>query len=389
MVDENSLPTNHGGLVFPLDMFRPTMLAAVLAEGLIAQARNILDAQLELIRHPEMRLVLGRIHGSVMGDDPAKFWRENAELALAASQVLPQQLFQYWVDGGEKPRQGFIVAQRGQALAAQDATADQLPEDAQPEDWPVAQLLTQLQVSAEELASGFADGPRVSLSLIDREGDDREMLMTLVGQPPEDPENPETGAVTENQAPGGADPSDPRAQAGPQKPQRASVEDDRKRRASEHQAELDARLARAQSMHADLPYVVDALGVVVAPRGAELADTDILSPYFVAKLDDDIPRGLPRALHDELRGKRADFAVVVEFLSEVFAETGPLSKPIFEAQGELQTLGGTEVRILEVLAPRLGRGTFIRRARAGVFVSRTPDSALPEALILSLLDGQG
>ncbi|MCA9702040.1 MAG: hypothetical protein KC431_31245, partial [Myxococcales bacterium] len=154
---ENSLPSNHpsnhGGLVFPLDTFRPTMLAAALAEGLIAQARNILDARLELIRHPEVpQLVLGRIVGSVIGDDPAGFWRENPELGLIASQVMRHQLFQYWVVGGEDPRQGFIVAQRGQALAAQDATLEQIPAGSHPDEWPVAQLLMQLQITMEELA---------------------------------------------------------------------------------------------------------------------------------------------------------------------------------------------------------------------------------------------
>lgn len=392
MVDDISLPSSHGGLVFPLDMFRPTMLAAVLAEGLISQARNILDAKLELTRHPEIQLVLARIVGSVVDGNSATFWRENVELAVMASQVLPRQLFVYWVQGEPAPRQGFLVVQRGQVLAAQDATADQLPPDATEADWPVAQLLMQLQVDPDELAGGFDGGPRVEISLMDREGDDRQLLMTLAGRPPgadqagqpagqgagsSDP----TAAGASSQAPAGA-------ATGTGAPKRLTVEEDRKRRAAEHQAELDARAARADSIRADLPYTIDALGIVVAPKHTELADTDILRPFCVSKLDGDVPAGLDPELRASLQGKRIDFAVPVAFLSEVFAGEGPLTKPAFEQASQPRSIGGAQVRVLEVLAPRLGRGTLIRRDRAGVFVSRTPDLQLPEALIVSLLNQQ-
>jgi hypothetical protein len=384
MLDDIAMPSNHGGLVFPLDMFRPTMLAAALAEGLIAQARNIVDAKLELTRHPEIQLVLARIVGSVVENDSAKFWRENVELGLIASQVLPRQLFVYWVATDPEPRQGFIVAQRGQVLAAQDATADQLPPDATPADWPVAQLLMQLQLEAEELADGFFGGPRVELSLMDREGDDRQLLMTLVGQPQGEPEAPAAGAQPQAQKP-----SSPQARPQsdePRAPKRVSAEEDRKRRAAEHQAELDARQAKAESIHADLPYLVDELGVVVAPKGAELADTDILSPYVVSKLAGELPPGLPRELSERLQGKRIDLAVPVEFLSEVFVGDKPLSKPTFEAQAQTRELGGHTVKLIEVLGPRLGRGSYIRGSSGGVFVSRTPEQPLPDALIIALLE---
>jgi hypothetical protein len=406
MVDDISLPSSHGGLVFPLDMFRPTMLAAVLAEGLISQARNILDAKLELIRHPEIQLVLARIVGSVVDGNSATFWRENVELAVLASQVLPRQLFVYWVQGEPAKRQGFLVVQRGQVLAAQDATADQLPPDATEADWPVAQLLMQLQVDPDELASGFEGGPRVELSLMEREGDDRELLMTLAGRPPGaeqagpagQPGQPSPGpkasgpapaSPTAGQAqPAGAGPGGS-ASAGAAGSKRLSVEEDRKRRAAEHQAELDARAAKADSIRADLPYMIDELGIVVAPKKTELADTDILRHYSVSKLDGDLPAGLDRELQASLQSKRVDFAVPVAFLSEVFAGEGPLTKPAFEQASQPRSIGGREVRVLEVLAPRLGRGTLIRRDRAGVFVSRTPDLPLPEALIVELLDRQG
>jgi hypothetical protein len=388
MLDDIAMPSNHGGLVFPLDMFRPTMLAAALAEGLIAQARNIIDAKLELTRHPEIQLVLARIVGSVVENDSAKFWRENVELGLIASQVLPRQLFVYWVATEPEPRQGFIVAQRGQVLAAQDATADQLPPDATAADWPVAQLLLQLQLEAEELADGFYGGPRVELSLMDREGDDRQLLMTLVGQPPDEPEAPAASAQPQAQAQAQKPPAQARPQADESRaPKRVSADEDRKRRAAEHQAELDARQAKAESIHADLPYLLDELGVVVAPKGAELADADILRSYVSSKFAGEVPRGLPRELQERLQGKRLDFAVPVEFLSEVFLGDKPLSKPIFEAQAQTRELAGHTVKVLEVLGPRLGRGSYIRGGRGGVFVSRTPDMQLPEALIAALLEG--
>lgn len=408
MVDDISMPSSHGGLVFPLDMFRPTMLAAVLAEGLVSQVRNILDAKLELTRHPEIQLVLARIVGTVVGDDSATFWRENVELAVMASQILPRQLFVYWVQGQPAPRQGFLVVQRGQVLAAQDATADQLPPDATEADWPVAQLLMQLQVDPDELASGFFGGPRVEIPLMDHEGDDRELLMTLAGRPPGAESAQAAPAPPQAQAaptPGGPRGPAPAAAApaasslagpagaassaaGAAAAKRLSVDEDRKRRAAEHQAELDARAAKANTIRADLPYSIDELGIVVAPKNTELADTDILQHYCVSKLDGDVPAGLDRELRAQLQGKRIDFAVPVAFLSEVFSEEGPLSKPAFEQHGQLRQLAGTEVRVLEVLAPRLGRGTFIRRERAGVFVSRLPELPLPEALIAALLDSQ-
>lgn len=381
MLDDD-LPSIHGGLIFPLDMFRPTMLAAALAEGLIAQVRNINDATLELTRHPEIQLVIARIRGSVVGDDEASFWRENVELGLIASQVLPRQLFLYWMAGEPDPRQGFVVAMRGQLAHSAEATPDSLPPDATEEDWPVTQLLAQLQLTPEELASGFAGGPRIELSLMDREGDDRSLLMTLAGQQPEGAEAPPPG--TEGEAGPGVANDDGAAPA-----KRLSVEDDQKRRAAEHQAELDARKAKADSIRAELPFVIDELGLVVAPRGAELADTDILSAYVVRELSGDLPPGVDRDLTKQLQGKRVDFVVPVEFLSEVFAEDGPLTKAVFEAEGTLRELGGAELRVLEVLGPRLGRGSFIRRGRAGVFVSRTPDQPLPEALIVDVLDQQG
>jgi hypothetical protein len=403
MVDDVSMPSSFGGLLFPLDMFRPTTLAAVLAEGLVSQVKNILDAKLVLTRHPQIQVVIARIEGSVIDGDEAKFWRDNVELALMASQVLPRQLFLYYVvaeDGiNPEPRQGFVVAQRGQVLAAEDATADQLPPDALPEDWPVERLLAQLGLHYEDLALGFPGGPTIELSLVEREGDDRELLMTLAGQtgrpegaeaapaPAAAPAPGRPAAARPTPAPAAAQPGAPASKDAPARPKRITVEEDQKRRAAEQQAANEAREAKAASMRADLPYVVDEHGIVVALK-AELGDADILEPFVTKKLNGDLPPGLPRNLQESLQGKRIDFAVAVEFLSEVFVGDRPLAKPTFEAQAEARTIAGQPVKLLEALAPRLGKGTFIRRERAGVFVSRTPDLPLPESLIVTLLDRQ-
>ncbi len=404
------LPGNFGGMLFPLDMFRPTTLAAVLADALVSQVKNILDAKLVLIRHPQVQVVIARIEGSVIGDDEAQFWRENVELALMASQVLPRQLFLYYVvadDGvNPEPRQGFVVAQRGQVLAAEDATADQLPPDALPEDWPVERLLAQLGLHYEDLACGFPGGPRVELSLVDRDGDDRELLMALAGQPsaPAESEAPASRpaparaggpapppaaapAPARAGAPAPAQPGSGPGPGAPAKPKRITVEEDQKRRAAEQHAANEAREAKAASIRSDLPCLIDELGIVVSPE-ADLGDTDILEPFVTRKLAGDLPAGLSRDLQDSLQGKRIDFVVKVEFLSEVFVGERPLVKPVFEAQAEARMIGGHAVKVLEVLGPRLGKGTLIRRDRAGVFVSRTPDLPLPEALIVSLLDKQ-
>ncbi len=181
---------SHGGILFQLEMFRPTMMAAVIAQGLASKARNMLDATLELARHPTAPIVIAQIKGSVVGDDAAEFWRENAELAIYASQELPRQCFIYYVRSGEDRREGFIVAQRGQVLVAHDATAETIPENTPDDQWPVGRLCEQMRLSVDELAAGFADGPRVSIPLADPVGDDQKLLMILAGQGDEPVDEP-------------------------------------------------------------------------------------------------------------------------------------------------------------------------------------------------------
>ena len=137
-------------------------------------------------------------------------------------------------------------------------------------------------------------------------------------------------------------------------------------------------------MSSGLELVRDEQGAVVV-CDAELADHDLLAPYQIKKVRGDLPAGFDGALTDELMGKRVDFAVRVDFLSEVFVDDKPLSRPTFEAAAT-PLPGADDVMALEVLAPRLGRGTLLRRGRAGMFISRTPDLPVPSALLERLVE---
>jgi hypothetical protein len=374
-------PTKHGGILIPLDPFRVSHLAAVAAEVLVSKARNINDAKLVLTRHPQSQLVLGRIEGSVVGDDPTAFWRENADIVVAMSQVLPRQCFMYYVQSAppQERREAFLIAQRGQVLAADEGTADRQTPGA--EHWPVAKLCEQLRLSVDDLARGFAGGPSIEISLLEPGVDDQAMLMTLAGQPPE--------GATEGAAPAGgnakgAAPGRPAPAAAAAKP-KMSVSEDLKRRETERAAEEAEHQRRAAAVTSDVPFVVDELGIVACPR-AELSEPDLLAPFVKGKLVGDLPPGLPREQTDALQGKRCDIALRVDFLSEVFVETAPLTKPVLEERAEVRTIGGRELKVLEVLAPRLGYGSLVTTGKAPhVFVSRKPELPLPEPLILELL----
>lgn len=379
----------HGGILFPLDMFRPTMLASIVGEAFVAKARNVLDAEIELTRHPQAQLVLLRMHGSIVGDDPAHFWRENIDLGLILSQVLPRQLFLYYV-GFEPQRQGFMVAQQGQALAGDDVDESSMPPEAQPEDWPVARLCAQLRLGLDELASGFAGGPTVRLPVVDVVGDDRELLETLIGplepEAAQDHEAPPAGA--REPAPSSATAAPGPANAGARtrstKDLAAEAAADQKRRAAEREAEAAARAALAAEAKSGLEVVVDELGAVVAPPGAELGDADILGPFVVRKLSGDVPDGMPRELAESLQGKRIDIAVKVDFFSELLIDGKPLAKADFEREAKTLEVDGLEFRVLACHAPRLSAGSLWVRNKGRVFVSREPDAPVPAAIVLSL-----
>ncbi len=389
--------TPHAGLIVPLDMFRITQLAAIFGELLAGKARNILDAQLVVTRHAEAPLFLMQITGSVSAENPAAFWKENADLVQMASRAFPRQVIMYYADPGETPadrREGFIVAQQGQVVAGDDAGTDRLPEGSPETEWPLAKLCEQLRIPAADLAAGFPGGAQVSVKLLEPAGDDQELLQQLfakemaaqaaAGDPNAPAPAPESAAQpgAEAPAPAGA----PAPATAPPKPSAAELAaEDAKRRAKEQAEEVAAAAARAAEIQSGLAMASDDLGITVAPD-AELSEPEQLRPFIVSKLQGDAPEGVPRDLTEQLQGKRIDVAVKVDFLSEVFIENTPLSKPQFLEISEERTIGGASVRVAEVLGPRLGYGSLISSGSAPhVFVSRKPSLALPEDLIAKLL----
>lgn len=391
MLPLQNAPTQHGGIVVPLDMFRISHLAAIVSEVLVGKARNILDAKLVLTRHPSSQIVLMTIDGSVIGDEPATFWRENADVAIAMSQMLRTQCFLYYAKTApaNERREGFVVAQRGQALAADDASMDSQPPGEG--HWPVTKLCEQLRISMDDLASGFGDGPSVDVSLVEPSIDDQAALMTLAGQPPGEGEEVAPGA-------GAGDAADPSASAtgtdatgadatASDQPKKPTVEEDLKRRARIKADEAEAMQQRADEVSAALRFSIDDLGIVVCPS-AELGEPDILAPFIVSKIDGDLPAGVPSEHAEPLQGRRCDIAVRVDFLSELLIGKTPLSRPQFEEGATSATIGGKALRTMEVLAPRLGYGTLISAGKAPhVFVSRKSNLPLPEDLVAALLGG--
>lgn len=411
-----SATQSHGGILFPLDMFRPTVLAQALAEVLIGKVRNIVDATVEIARHPSLPLALAQIFGTVVGDDPAEFWRENQDLALVVSQIVPRQCFVYYARTGEGAREGFLVAQRGQAIAADDSNRDDVPPGKAGGHWPVTRLCEQMRISIEDLAEGFPGGPRIQLSLMEPRGNDQTLLMTLVGQPaadaaeaelegdegydeppPPPPPPSRGGGLTQGfgapPPPSAAPPSRgpaptpaaPRGAAPAAKPPGISAIDDAKRRASERAAEQQEIQQRSQQIAQKLNFAEDALGVVIAVP-AELAETAVLQPFHIPQVDRNAPESLPADVRARLEGKAVDFAVRVEFLSEVLLGNQPLARPKFEEKASPRDLDGVQVMALEVLAPRLGAGTLLRSNGRNVFVSRRADAPLPAAFLRKLLE---
>ncbi len=412
--------TSHGGILFPLDMFRPTMLAAALAEVLIGKVRNIVDATVEISRHPSLPLALAQIHGTVVGEDPAEFWRENMDLALVVSQLIPRQCFVYYARTGENRREGFLVAQGGRAIAADDSNRDDVPPGKAGTHWPVTRLCEQMRISLDDLAEAFPGGPRVDLSLMEPRGNDQTLLMTLVGQaaaaaaeaelegeegfedepPPPPPSRgpsltqgfgaPPSGpgpaagpgpGPARGPAPGGRPGPGPQANRAPA----MSAADDIKRRTADRAAEKQEILQRSTELARTLQFVEDELGVIVV-LPVELSETEVLRPFLIPHVERNAPEGLPADVRARLEGKAVDFAVKVEFLSEVLIGKNPVTRPKFEELAASRDLGGLQVQALEVLAPRLGAGTLLRSDGRNVFVSRKPDAPLPAAFLRKLLE---
>ncbi|MBL8945217.1 MAG: hypothetical protein JNK45_18770 [Myxococcales bacterium] len=384
---------SHGGMLIPFDMFRLSQLAAIFGELFISKARNVLDARLVAVRHEASRILLLRIEGHVVGDDAADFWRGNPELALVTSQAVPHRVLMYWAKPGPvgERREGFLFAQRGQVIASDEATDDAPRPDGA---WPVTRLCEQMRLNLDDLAAGFPGSPRVEISLVDASGyNDEQLLMTLVGRDPA-----AEAASAEGGTPTAAAPAGPGAMRAPAAPgarpaspapsPRANVEEDAKRRAAEAAAEVVEQRKRAEQLQASLEHVIDPLGVIAVPA-AGLGEPDLLRALVIPTIQGDLPPGLPRSLADELQGKRCDIAIAVEFLSEVFVENKPLSRPELQQRATTIELGGRSLQALEVLAPRLGYGTLLSTGKRHAFISRKLDQTLPAEVLLRILDGQG
>ncbi len=377
---------SHGGILVPFDMFRLSQLAAIFGDILVGKARNIIDAKLVAIRHEAGNVLLLRIDGSVVGDDAAEFWRTNADLALITSQALPHRVLMYWAQPGPagKRREGFLFAQRGQMIASDEATDEQPRPEGQ---WPVTRLCEQMRLTLADLAEGFPGSPRVEISLMEASAvDDQQLLVHLLGR-----DAPGAEGTTAAPPPAGAAPP-PTPAAGSSRPTaspppRLDIAADAKRRATEAAAEAVEQQRKADELHANLPLATDALGVVTMPKSG-LEEPDLLRPLVQAEIHGDLPPGIPREMTEQLQGKRADIAIVVEFLSEVFVENTPLSRALLAERATKRTIGTRELDTLEVLAPRIGYGVLISSGRRHVFVSRKPDMPLPAEVIVRLLDGQ-
>jgi hypothetical protein len=265
-----------------------------------------------------------------------------------------------------------------------------------------------MRISPLDLAEGFPGGPRVELSLMEPRGNDQQILMLLAGQPAGGEAEPEEAYDDEPQPPPpppargpsltqgfGAPPAQPsapspaptnRPAAQANRPPTVSAAEDAKRRATEKAAEQQEISQRSNDAARQLRFVEDDLGAVVT-LPVELSETDILRPFQISRVDGNAPDALPPTTRDRLQGRALDFAVVVEFLSEVFLDNQPLSRAKFEERAQTGELGGTKVQLLEVLAPRLGPGTLVRLGGRNVYVSRHGGAALPASLILELLKG--
>jgi hypothetical protein len=164
-----------------------------------------------------------------------------------------------------------------------------------------------------------------------------------------------------------------------------TAEEDAKRRAAEHAAEHAELERQAEAARSGLVFEVDDLGCI-AWVPTELSEVEILSPFLVDTVRGEIPAGLPRALESKLHGKRIDFVVGVDFLSEVFVNNAPLARPSFEAAAAPRDVAGLSAQCMEVFAPRLGVGTLYRANGKNAFLSRGPELDHPVGLLRRVLE---
>ena len=117
--------------------------------------------------------------------------------------------------------------------------------------------------------------------------------------------------------------------------------------------------------------------VVAFPR--ERFGLDVMASLGTGAWNDVWGPGDPvdRGTRDRVESEGAGFVAPLEFLSEVFFDGKPLSRPTFEA--EAQPISGGAARALRVHCPRFGTALLLDIERAGRFV--TSETERPEAVL--------
>ncbi len=106
----------------------------------------------------------------------------------------------------------------------------------------------------------------------------------------------------------------------------------------------------------------------------ERFDLDVAAALGKRDYDAVLTRGdqLPGAVRDRIHRDGADFIAPLEFLSEVFVDGKPLSRPQFEASAQPLAQGG---RSLEVHCPRFGPVVLVDLGARGRFISSAREHA--------------
>jgi hypothetical protein len=127
--------------------------------------------------------------------------------------------------------------------------------------------------------------------------------------------------------------------------------------------------------------VAEVGGAVLLVFPAERFDLDVAAALGKRDWDQVVRRSdqIPGAMRDRIQRDGAAWVAPLEFLSEVFIEGKPLSKPAFE-QGAKEIDGG--VRALEVHFPRFGPAMLLEVPGKGRFVTSAIDAAPAVAALL-------
>jgi hypothetical protein len=121
-------------------------------------------------------------------------------------------------------------------------------------------------------------------------------------------------------------------------------------------------------------------GAVVLVFPAERFDLDVAAALGKRDWDQVVRKSdnLPGSVRDKIQRDGAGWIAPIEFLSEVFVDGKPLTKPEFERSA--RTADG--VRSLEVHFPRFGAVTLLEIAGKGRFVTSLGDAARAAKLVM-------